>query len=385
MAQASAWQAPAVLGRGFRPFFLLGGLFAVVAVPLWLAALTGRWAPGGALQGALWHGHELIFGFTAAILAGFLLTAAMNWTGRVTAVGLPLGGLAVLWVVGRVLASTAAHPALLVVEWLFLPAVALAVGRAVVGADNRRNYFLVGLLAALAACDGAVHLDLAGRWPGAGPVALRVAVQGVAVIILAIAGRIVPMFTRNATAAQDIRSIPALDRTALGGAVAVAVLSAADPGGVLLRVAAGVTGLAVLGRAWGWGGRATLSNPLLWVLHLGHALMGLSWLALAGGAPPSLALHGLTVGGIGVMCLGMMARVSLGHTGRPLQVGRPLALAFGAMGVAALVRVLGPWGWPAASQSWWTLAAVLWTAAFGAWALGIGPLLLRPRPDGKPG
>lgn len=369
--------------KGFRPFFLLAGAFAVVVVPLWVGSLSGGVIPAGPLGGAAWHAHEMLFGYTVAVVAGFLLTAVENWTGRPTLRGGPLLGLAAIWAAARVGCWFPGWPGA-VLDLAFLPLVALGIGRPLVATRNLRNLPFVVLLVGLWLADLAVWLDAFGVRPGLAPIAHRVAVHLVAVIILVVTGRVVPMFTRNATGDATLRNLPALDRLAIGSTLALTALQVGPPSGVRAAIAL-VAGAATLGRMWGWWTPAVARQPLLWVLHLGHAAvgLGLGLSALPGGGTGPL--HLLTVGGIGLLTVGMMARVSLGHTGRPLQIGRSITLAFAAVAAAALARALGPWLDPSGALGWWWFAAAAWSSGFGLFVAGYLPILTAPRVDGKPG
>ncbi|MFZ5479565.1 MAG: NnrS family protein, partial [Myxococcota bacterium] len=327
-----------LLAKGFRPFFLLAAVFGAAIVPLWLLALAGWFIPAGPLVGVHWHAHEMIHGFTVAVLAGFLLTAVGNWTGRETATGKRLGGLALGWLAGRVALLVVPGWAATVVDLAFLPALAAVIAGPIWRAKNYRNAAFPVLLLVLWAANLAAHLDAHGVLPGAAATANRAAVHVVVVIILVVTGRIVPMFTRNATGAAEIRSLPALDRVAIGATGALAVAQLVPGAGVVEAALAGVAAVAVAGRAWGWGARHTLRDPLLWVLHAGHGwvAVGLALHALAARdlVPRALALHALTAGSIGMLTLGMMARVALGHTGRPIRARPVMGVAFAALLVA---------------------------------------------------
>ena len=377
-----------VLGaKGFRPLFLLAGVQAAVVVPAWVAIWMGSLQLHGALSGVLWHAHEMVFGFTVAVIAGFLLTAAENWTGQPTLRGGPLLLLAGLW--------TSARVALLLPGWLgpllqllVLPLAAAGIGKALWVAGNRRNAPLVALLGLLWLANVAVFLDVFGVAPGLGLPALRAAVWLVATIIVMITGRVVPMFTRNGTGDTSVYSVVLLDRAALGSTLAVALLQL-FPQPTLLALAAGVGGVAVLARQVGWFSSAVLRHPLLWVLHAGHAAVGLGLCALAAaaqlGLAPSIALHAVTVGGIGLLTVGMMVRVGLGHTGRELRAGRGAALVFSLVVSAALVRTLGPWLSPLHTLLFLQLSAALWGVAFVGFTLKMAPILMSSRVDGRPG
>ena len=382
-----------VAAKGFRPFFLLAGAFAAVIVPLWLLALRGVIHPGGSLDPITWHSHEMVFGFAVAVIAGFLLTAVGNWTQRETAVGAPLLGLAALWLAGRVAFLLApALPAALVaaVDLAFLPALAFAIGRPIVQANNRRNLVMVAVLAALWLANLAIHLDGLGVLPGWRRRGSLVAVDVVIVVILIVSGRVFPMFTRNATKRDDVRSIPALDVAALVSFAAVIACDALDVTTAVAPICAGVAAALTLARTLHWGARRSLRQPLLWILHgaylfipLGLALRAAS--ALTTRVPPSAATHALTVGAIGGLTLGMMARVSLGHTGRLLVAPPAITAAFALVMLAALLRVVTPIAAPSLYPASLQVIGVLWTLAFGLFVAVYARILVSSRPDGKAG
>jgi len=383
----SARQVLALTATGFRPFFLLGAAWACFAVPFWLLVLVGSARLAGPLRGQAWHAHETIHGFTAAILAGFLLTAVRNWTGRETLSGPPLAGLALLWLAGRVALLAVPGWAGSLVDLAFLPAVAVAILRPLIAVGAWRNLVFPVLLLILWLANLATHLDAHGAWPGIGLQAGRFAVYVVAVIVLVVTGRIVPMFTRNSVGGA-VASSRGFDALAIGAVAGVAV-GQLLPMGNFEPLLSGVGALAVVGRSLQWGGERTLRTPLLWVLHVGHGFLAVG-LALGAALPwlpagRSPALHGITVGAIGMLTLGMMARVALGHTGRPLVVGPVMTAAFGGVGLAALVRVFGPLLIPAHATIALWVSALLWSAAFGGYVLAYARILWSPRPDGKSG
>lgn len=373
--------------KGFRPFFLMAGIFAVIAVPAWVWSLTGGPAPRGVLGGMAWHAHEMIFGFTVAVISGFLLTAVENWTGQTTLRGPALLVVAGVWAAARIALWWPGWlgPAL---DLMVLPLVGVGMGRPLWHARNLRNLPFLALLAGLWLANITVYLEAAGVVPGSTAVAHRVAVHLIAVIILVVAGRVVPMFTRNATGDERVHRLATVDRVAIGTTL---VLAALQPWSTtpVAGVVAGVAGAATLARMWGWWSPGVWSRPLLWVLHLGHASegLGLTMSALAAiGVPvgPS-ALHLITVGGIGLLTIGMMARVSLGHTGRPIIVGTPVTTAFLGVALAAVIRAFGPMLDPARTSTWWWAAASLWAVGFALFVGEYARILVTPRADGRAG
>ncbi len=387
----------ALAAKGFRPFFLLAGAFAAGVLPLWLLALGGLVRPTAYFDTFGWHAHEMVFGFAAAVIAGFLLTAAANWTARETLTGPPLLGLAALWVAARV-ALVLPHlpravPALL--DLSFLPLVALAIGRPIVASRNHRNLVMVGVVLALWTANLVMHLDVLGALPGARTRAALLAVDLVVFLMVVMAGRIFPMFTRNATQhrvprSDAVRAHPRLDALAIAATAALVVLDLAAPGRPATTLVTGIAAALLIARAAHWGSRYVLGEPLLWILHVTYALipvgLGLRVASqLTAAVPASLATHALTVGAIGGMTLGMMARVGLGHTGRKLVVGRPMALAFALVTLAALVRVAGPLLASAHTRLALHVSGTLWTTAFALFVVVYTPILARSRADGKPG
>lgn len=391
--QSVATQATrtALLQKGFRPFFLLASLFAALAIPLWLAMLAGELTPPGAV-GTRWHAHEMLFGYTVAVIAGFLLTAVENWTKRPTLRGAPLLGLALLWVAGRVavaLGNSLLETVALVSDLAFLPMLAVALARPLIAARNQRNYGFLGLLTLLFVANTLSWLGPRFDHPEWPSLAHQVALDGIVLLILLVGGRIIPAFTRNATGAPGIASHRWLDYGALSAMVLLTLIDLA----ARFSVAAGVVSLVVAAlaaaRAHDWGARHARA-PMLWVLHLGYlwvpaglALRG--WALLSFSVPVSMATHALTVGAIGTLTLGMMARVSLGHTGRPIQATRSVTLAFGVITAAAFTRVVAPLVPGAFYLEMLMISGTLWTLAFALFLATFVPILTAPRADAKPG
>jgi uncharacterized protein involved in response to NO len=337
----------------------------------------------------------MTWGFVVAVIAGFLLTAVGNWTQRETATGAPLAGLAMLWLAGRVamlLAGVLPRALPAVLDLVFLPALAVVLARPLLASNNRRNFVMLGVLAALFAANLVVHLDGLGVLPpGSARYANLVSVDVIVLLIMVIGGRVFPMFTRNATGVASIRNIPWLDRASVIAMVALVLVDASMPNAVRLgAILAGLVGILAAVRAVHWGARHSWRDPLVWVLHAGYAWLVVGMLlrgsvGVLGWPSGPVATHALTVGAIGTLTLGMMARVSLGHTGRMLVAPGPMAAAFVAITLAALARVLVPWFAPEHYTVGLFAAGAFWVLAFAVFLLAYAKILWRPRMDGRPG
>ncbi|MCB9579494.1 MAG: NnrS family protein [Polyangiaceae bacterium] len=382
----------AILAKGFRPFFLMAAAYAVLTLPLWVLVLYGRLDPGAYLGATGWHAHEMVFGFSVAVIAGFLLTAVGNWTQRETAVGLPLALLCLLWLAGRVavLFADGFPPKLAAaLDLAFLPALAFACARPILASKNRRNYGFIAILAALFGANLAVHLGALGVLPAWTRLGSLLGVDLVTIVIVIVTGRIVPMFTRNATGRQGIVNVPVLDRAAIAAMVLVVATGVLMPGSAVSGVALLLAGVFVAARAARWGMQHTFGNPLLWILHVGHAWVAIGLLlrgasVLVPAVPSSMGLHALTAGAIGALTLGMMARVSLGHTGRMLAAPKLVSVAFVVITVATLLRIVAPLA-GASQLPLLAVAGSLWALSFAAYLVSYAPMLLSPRVDGRPG
>lgn len=380
-----------VFQKGFRPFFLLGGLLASGLIPWWAfhydAALTGE--PG--LEGISWHSHEMIFGFTCAIIAGFLLTAVENWTKRPTAKGVLLAVLVGLWAVGRLVGVGGVTATIAgMAELSFLPVLTVVLAIPLILSKSTRNYQILALLPLLWICDAHHHMRASGLLPQSTLRSDLVAVDLIVVIMIIITGRIVPLFTRNALGDDSVRPIPALNIAATVAAFLVVIVEVAAPSSMVMALVAGLAGLLVLARSFTWGAHRTLAKPILWVLHLGHAWIWIGLLLKAASAAgfmilPSAGTHALTAGAIGTLTLGMMTRVTLGHTGRELRVSALMTVGFVAITASALIRVFGPWFRADLTATMLTVSSVAWSVAFLIYVVVNAKALLTPRPDGKPG
>lgn len=380
----------AIWTMAFRPFFLMAGVWSAAALAGWIAMFVTGTAPPSRFDPLTWHIHEMLFGFVMAAIAGFLLTAIPNWTGRAPISGWPLAALAALWLAGRVacLVSASIPFGLAAVIDLAFPLVLCAVcAREIIAGRNWRNMPMPLPIAVLGIADLLMYLELAGFAVPAG-LGWRLALTAIVFLISVVGGRIIPAFTRNWLTKRGTAVLPVghgrVDIVALAalhaGMIGWAFFPALSPVGGLLVVAAALN----LWRLVRWRGIATFSEPLLTVLHAGYlwvvigaALLGTSM--LTGHVPAAAAIHALTAGAIGTMTLGVMTRVSLGHTGRALAADRATALIYLLVILAAAVRVAA-----AAIGSLPVLieiSALLWIGGFGLFALRYGPMLLAPRAD----
>lgn len=376
---------------GFRPFFLAAGLYAVVMMALWLGVLNGK-IQIGSLSPIVWHAHEMVFGFTVAVIAGFLLTAARNWTGLPTPSGPALVALFLLWLAGRVSFFIPGLPigTIALLDLLFLPVLAVVLARPILKARQFYNFPFPLMLLVLATANVLVHIEALGRPDALISVGLHLAVYVIVVMIAVMGGRVIPSFTDNklGSHARRWKAIEILmPLTTIGALLAVLIAPRSPATALIATAAACVHGV----RLAGWYTPRFWSVPLLWVLHLGYAWIPIGFLLLAfsaAGLNPMAAgsaLHAFTAGAIGVLTLGMMARVSLGHTGRMLEPARLMTLAFAALNLAALIRVGMPLIAPDMHGNTMLLAGLLWMMGFGLFAAIYASILLRPRVDGKPG
>lgn len=381
----------APLALGFRPFFLLAGVAAVLLLAIWPAVWRGALEAPAYYDAVAWHAHEMLFGYVVAVIAGFLLTAVRNWTGQPTWSGARLGLLVAVWLAGRLLPWVDGVPVTftIMVDVGFLLLLAASLVTPLWAGKGTINRVFVGLLSVMALINLLSHLQLLGMAGAIGD-ARRVMVDLVVLLMVLIAGRVLPFFAQNALPGFTATQRKPVEWASFGlmGLIVLADLIPATP----LRIAGLlwlVFGALQLVRLSGWFDRRALGLPVLWVLHAGYAwlcvgalLMGLSKL---GWFLPSAALHALTVGTIGVMTLGMMARVARGHTGRVIDVSRFTAAAFVVLNVGVVARVFGTAWLPAHYAAWVDLSAALWVLAFLLFTIDYAPMLLRRRIDGKDG
>jgi uncharacterized protein involved in response to NO len=382
----------ALFNLGFRPFFLLAGIAAVILVPLWIFAYTEGQIRFDYYTPLYWHGHEMLFGYTVAVIAGFLLTAVRNWTDLPTPGGNALAGLVLLWLAGRIAPFAAGllpHGIIAALDIMFLPVLAVTLAIPLLRKRQTHNLVFLLVLAALTIANVLVHLQLLGLSRDTAKTGLLLAVYLVVVLIAILGGRVIPFFTERGIAGAVTRKWKSVEYLCLGSLVGLILLDLAHAPPLALVVCAVLAAVAHGMRLFGWYQKRIWTVPLLWVLHAGYGWLVtgfiLAALASAGVVNPALAIHAFTAGAIGTLTLGMMARVSLGHTGRALRVGPAMTAAFLLVNLAAVTRVFLPAINPGHYIAWLILAAVLWSTAFTVFVIHYSGVLIRPRIDGRPG
>lgn len=392
--QIRAYRGPALFSLGLRPFFLLGAIWAALAIPLWIA--TYALGPGALPieAGLTFHVHEMVFGYGSAIVAGFLLTVVPNWTGRLPVCGAPLMMLVAIWLAGRVAMLVQPGPIWLAgaVESAFLIVFAGLIWREVIAGKNTRNLKVAGAVTILALANSGFHGSeiVSGGLP---QMAIRAGLGAMIFLILLIGGRITPSFTRNWLARRGGAMPAPFDR--FDGIVLLFSLAALAAWAVFEEAAFSSGLLVLVGflnaiRLARWQGRRTLAEPLVTILHVGYAWASLALvlLGLSGVFPadfPRIAgVHAAGAGAIGVMTLAVMSRASLGHTGHVLHAGWGTVLIYALVNLGAITRVAAPFLDGSLQALLNYIASGLWAGAFALFAIVYGPRLLAPRPDRAP-
>lgn len=378
---------PALFTVPFRPFFPLAALLAMIGVPLWLLVRAGAIVAEGHLAGSLWHGHEMVFGFAVAVFAGFLLTAAQNWTGRTTVRGVGLAALALLWLAARIMlllpGAGGPWPAI-AVDALFLPATALLLLRPIVLTGNRRNLvFPLGLLV-MGGLNLVMHLSALGRLDVDPGRLLWITLDLMALMMVIMGGRVIPFFSRNALPQAGITMWRYVDIAAIVGAAAIVVADIFLGEGHILGCAAVLAGLTSLARMVPWRGWMARRQPILWVLHLAYFWLPIAFL-LRGAAvlelvPADAPLHALGAGAIGTLTLAMMSRVALGHSGRAIVAAPLTVLAYVLVLAAGALRVASTFD----GEALLDLSAAAWILGWGCFLVVYLPICLRSGAGGKP-
>jgi uncharacterized protein involved in response to NO len=378
----------ALWALGFRPFYILAALAAALFIPLWLVQYLG-WADLGSRITFAWHMHEMVFGFAIAVVVGFLLTAVRAWTGLATPRGAHLAALAALWVAGRVAMLAAPAPLAAALDLAFLPVAAWSLYRVLHLAGNRRNLFLVVLLALLTVANAAFHGAALG-WLGGGQVApIHAAILLIVLIEAVIGGRVIPMFTDNAAPGAKAQVLPRHDQIAMVLIVATGAAWVLGVPAPLMAALALLACCATALRLAGWRPLRAAGLPLLWILHLSYAWIGAGFLLLAlaalGIGAASTAFHAMAVGSMAGLIVGMMTRTTLGHTGRKLAAGKAELAMYVLIQLAACARVLAALAPPQWRAALLVAAAAGWSASFVLFLAVYTPYLWLARIDGKEG
>lgn len=387
--QRRVYQGPTIFSYGFRPFFFFGALWAALAIPLWI--LSYFWGAGslGFEVGVVWHAHEMIFGYCSAIIAGFLLTAVPNWTGRLPIMGTPLVGLVLLWLVGRVGLMINVDPVWVgpVLDSAFLVVFSGFIWREVIAGKNKRNVKIAVVLSLLALANIGFHTSQTSGWVSFDQMS-KIGLGLVLLLIAIIGGRVIPSFTANWLAQQGKERPTGFNRYDMfvmmitAGAIVGWVISPfAFLSGILMLIA-GVVNFIRLIRWKFW---ETFAEPLVLVLHVGFGWV-VAVFFLIGSAiiwphvvPAVSGIHAIGTGVIGVMTLAIMTRATLGHTGRQLRADTGTVLIFVLINLAALSRVTTPFFSPDLQAHFTVVAAVFWCLAFSAFCVIYGRYLWRPR------
>ena len=380
---------PAILSYGFRPFFLFGAIWAALVVAVWLPMLGGWLTLPTALSPVEWHAHELVYGYVPAVVAGFLLTAVPNWTGRLPVTGTPLLALVSVWAAGRLAVLFSARigaPVAAAIDLLFLACLACVIAREIIAGRNLGNLKVLALVGLLFIGNAVFHAEASLMSGGTG-YSIRIGVGGAVLLITLIGGRIIPSFTRNWLARQSPGRLPIafgpFDLACLVLGALAAACWIVYPHALATAGLAALAGVSHALRLARWAGYRTTGEPLVLVLHFGYAFVpiGFLLLTLAIVAPDlvvaSGALHAWTIGAIGTMSLAVMTRATLGHTGKALAASRSTQLIYVAIVIAALARILTAFDiWRNTAL---TISATAWVLAFAGFAVSFGPLLVKPR------
>ncbi len=386
------WRGPTLLSYGFRPLFLLAGLWATGSMILWIAMLSGSLQIPSRFDPATWHAHEFLFGYLSAVIAGFLLTAVPNWTGRSPVLGWQLAGLVVLWIIGRVAVfASASLPVwgMVLADLAFLIVLWTVIAREIVTSKKWANLPVLILIGVFILANLLFHVEAVTGGYAAQGYGLRLAVSVVLTLVVLIGGKIIPSFTRNYLTKQGAVRLPTppmqrFDKLTIAATIMVLLGWTLAPDtrltGVGLIMIAGLH----LMRLARWSGATTLAEPLVWVLHLAYVFVPLG--ALLNGAAfwaPDVitqvaALHVWTAGALGLMTVAVMTRATLGHTGHALHAGGATTLIYLSLILSVISRVLAD-VWPLFRDQLLNLSALFWVACFGGFVVAYGPMLLRSK------
>jgi uncharacterized protein involved in response to NO len=382
-----AYQGPAILSYGFRPFFLLGSIYAGAIIPVWLGVFEGELQVPTVFAARDWHVHEMLFGYVAAIVGGFLLTAIPNWTGRLPLQGTPLAVLVSSWLAGRIAVCVSAWigwEVACVIDAAFLALLATAAAREIVAGPKWGNLPVVAIVSLFGASNVAFHIE--AHVDGLAGYSTRFAIALVITLVALIGGRIVPSFTRNWLARQHPGRLPAqfgwFDAVVMAAGVIALMAWIGAPEAEATGLALIVAGCLHVVRLSRWAGYRTIPDRLVLILHLAYAFIPVGYL-LGGLAafdvlPPSAGIHAWTGGAVGSMTIAVMTRATLGHTGCMLKASIGTQCLYAAIVAAALMRICASLS-PEHMQALLAAAGIGWTFAFLGFAVLYGRALCSPR------
>ncbi len=381
----------ALFELGFRPFFLLAGVFAVLLmVTFVLGLVTGVWHYNY-FPLFTWHAHEMIFGYSTAVVAGFLLTSVRNWTGTDTATGGRLVLLTLLWLAGRLAPAIPDLSGWLIalIDIAFLPVLAVVIFMPILKARQYRNVPVPLLLLLMAIGNALIYAEMLELSFGSMERGMIVGMGSLLLLISVIGGRVMPFFTERGLPGVTVTRYEWVELSATAMIMFWLLFELALPGSIWSAAAAVMAAVVNGIRLTGWSTLRVRSQPMLWIIHLAYVWLVAGFVmqgaAALGWLPVTTALHGWTAGAVGLFTLGMMARVSLGHTGRSIVASRLISLSFLLLALAAPVRVLSPLLFPLAAETAHLIAAAGWIAAFAIFVWVYAPYLVRPRADGQAG
>lgn len=389
LEQAKPDKTPPILRLGFRPFFYLAGLSGTLLIITWIYSFYSGFSPSPHYNSTLWHAHEMVFGYTTAAIAGFLLTAVKNWTGMQTLRGYWLGEIVTLWLAARILPFLDIHPLFAAsVSVAFFPFLAVAIGRPLIKSNNKANWLFIPAILLIGTGDLLFQLSILGLMDFPPMFGIYLSLHFIIVLIVLMGGRVIPFFISRSTS-TDIaplsKTTEILTYTSLTLWLVFSVLI--HPGKILMAIFAGFAAIMQIYRLWNWHVKKLWSVPMLWILYVGYCWIAIGLLLQAINpmfpSLPSISIHALTTGAIGMITLGMMSRVSLGHTGRQINHTRLMLIAFSLIALTPVIRVLWPLLFIEHYLHTIMVSGTLWIAAFMLFTLVYTPILWKARIDGK--
>lgn len=377
----------------FRPFFLFGSLYATLGILYWALYHLNLVMLPSYFDSTSLHVHEMLFGFITAILSGFLLTASRNWASTRGVHGKLLFLLVLTWFLGRLaigFSNFIPPKVTALVDLSYLPFLCFLLWQTLAKGAKKVNFVFVFLLVILFISNLMMHLEVLEITTGTSRTGYLLGVNTLIVIMTVISGRVIPMFTQNAIQGITVKKLPWLEKVVIASAVGFLLSNLWDEASLFTDGLAVLCGLVSLIRLSFWKPFQTVERPILWVLHLGYAFLGVGLIARGLSfsvfqIKTSIALHLITAGAMGLLVIGMISRVSLGHTGRPLIVSKPMVFAYCLVALGALIRVLIPIAFPSAYIEGIVTAALLWALGFAVFTFSYYSILASPRVDGIEG